>query len=495
MLKVLKEASFASKHEAFAYQVETVEAIKGLEYAAIFHEQGLGKTKIAIDLALTWINDGTLDSVLIVTKKGLIRNWEEEIATHSYFKAKTLDQDSKTLFYGFNSPARIYLTHYENCRSAQRGFSLFLNTRRVGAICDESQKIKNPQSTLAKAMHGLATGFCKRVIMSGTPIANRPYDIWSQIWFLDQGKSLGDDFEIFRDRLDLPSDGNGDSGHREFSKALGELYAKIKPFTVRKTKASSGIVLPTKEVENILVDFESTQEQLYVKFRDNLQAEVVRDSKPVLDDAEAILKRLLRLVQISSNPILVDESYSGVPGKFPKLRSILAKALADGSKAIVWTSFTENADWLSGQLKELGTAKVHGKMAIEDRNAAIVKFKNDADCKVLVATPGAAKEGLTLTVANYAIFYDRSFSLDDYLQAQDRIHRISQKTTCYIYNLLVKDSIDEWVDELLSAKHVAAKLGQGDIDTKQFGKEMSYAFSAMLADILNVRASKEPEKQ
>jgi SNF2 family DNA or RNA helicase len=111
-----------------------------------------------------------------------------------------------------------------------------------------------------------------------------------------------------------------------------------------------------------------------------------------------------------------------------------------------------------------------------------------------VATPGAAKEGLTLTVANYAIFYDRSFSLDDYLQAQDRIHRISQTATCYVYNLLVEDSIDEWVDELLSAKHVAAKLGQGDIDEAKFGTEMSYAFSAMLADVLNVKAAPTTRK-
>jgi SNF2 family DNA or RNA helicase len=97
-------------------------------------------------------------------------------------------------------------------------------------------------------------------------------------------------------------------------------------------------------------------------------------------------------------------------------------------------------------------------------------------------------------VANYAIFYDRSFSLDDYLQAQDRIHRISQTTTCYIYNLLIKDSIDEWVNELLSAKHVAAKLGQGDIGKRQFNAEMSYAFSSMLADVLSLQPPQQHSK-
>jgi SNF2 family DNA or RNA helicase len=494
MLKVKKEASFASKHNAFPYQVETVEAIKSLPYAAIFHEQGLGKTKIAIDLALTWISEKALDSVIIITKKGLVRNWEQEISAHSYFKAKTLDHNSKTLFYAFNTPARLYLTHYETCVTAQKAFWLFLKTRRVGAICDESQKIKNPESEVAHALHALAKGFCRRVIMTGTPIANRPYDIWSQIWFLDQGTSLGGDFRSFRTNLDLPQESAGKAGRSLFSEALADIYKKIKPFTVRETKESCGIVLPTKEIENILLDFEPAQERLYTSFRNELRAEVVQDSKPVTDDAEAILKRLLRLVQVASNPSLVDESYHGTPAKLPKLRAILDMALAAGSKAIVWTSFTDNADWLARELKQFGAVKVHGKMAIEERNAAIAKFKEDKNCKIFVATPGAAKEGLTLTVANYAIFYDRSFSLDDYLQAQDRIHRISQKTTCYIYNLLIKDSIDEWVNELLSAKHVAAKLGQGDIGKRQFSTEMSYAFSAMLADVLSLKSTRKESK-
>ena len=73
------------------------------------------------------------------------------------------------------------------------------------------------------------------------------------------------------------------------------------------------------------------------------------------------------------------------------------------------------------------------------------------------------KEGLTLTVANHAVFYDRSFSLDDYLQAQDRIHRISQEKPCHVKNLVAAGTVDCWVDALLAAKHLAAQLGQGDI--------------------------------
>ena len=82
---------------------------------------------------------------------------------------------------------------------------------------------------------------------------------------------------------------------------------------------------------------------------------------------------------------------------------------------------------------------------MHQRNQAVQSFTNSSNL-VLIATPGAAKEGLTLTVANHAIFYDRGFGLDDYLQAQDRIHRISQTRECFIHNLIANETIDEWVD-------------------------------------------------
>ena len=77
-------------------------------------------------------------------------------------------------------------------------------------------------------------------------------------------------------------------------------------------------------------------------------------------------------------------------------------------------------------------------MKIADRNQSVERFRTD-DYKIMFATPASAKEGLTLTMANHVIFYDRGFSLDDYLQAQDRIHRISQKK-----NLLCPQHHNEW---------------------------------------------------
>ena len=82
-LTLKKEPDLTLKHQAFAYQLEAVNAVKDLEYAAIFHEQGLGKTKVAIDLIIYWLSHHLLDTALIVVKKGLLDNWQRELASHS----------------------------------------------------------------------------------------------------------------------------------------------------------------------------------------------------------------------------------------------------------------------------------------------------------------------------------------------------------------------------------------------------------------------------
>jgi SNF2 family DNA or RNA helicase len=487
MLKERPDLNLEARHAGFAFQVQAVEAVKNLAFAALFHEQGLGKSKMGIDLALEWIRAGQVDSVLIVTKRGLIANWSDEIKEHTNLRARILDQNKSSNFFSLNSPSRLYLTHYEAVKAEERRLALFLKTRRVAVILDEAQKIKNPESDLAKAFHRLAAGFVRRVIMTGTPVANRPFDIWSQIYFLDGGQALGTDFEKFRHDLDLSNDLWADRNRRfEFETELAQLFSKIRPFSVRETKGSAGIDLPEKVIENVVVEPEATQKALYDSFRTELRANVVRDGIIVVDDAEEMLKRLLRLVQVASNPRLVDQSYVQTPGKLPVLRRIVREAVDAGSKIIVWTSFVENADWLRTELKTYNAVVVHGGIGMSDRNAAISDFKKDANCKVLVATPGAAKEGLTLTVANRAVFYDRSFSLDDYLQAQDRIHRISQTQPCRISNIICAGTVDEWVDSLLVAKRLAAQLAQSDIDASEYARLANYDFGKVVRSILGL---------
>lgn len=487
MLKVQKAANLEAKRSAFPHQVDALEAIKDLPFAAVFHEQGLGKTKIGLDLGLSWLANDVVDSILIVTKKSLIENWRNEISEHSHLRARVLGQDRNANFYALNSPVRLYLAHYEVMVSERKRLELFLKTRRVGVLLDEAHKIKNPEAEVTEALLALADGFIRRIIMTGTPVANRPYDLWSQIRFLDGGEALGHEFGAFKREFDLTNDlGRNEARAEAFANSLEGLFERIRPFTVRETKKSSGLKLPDKTISNVECALEPRQAEIYDQFRNELAAIVVQGGRPVLDDAEELLKRLLRLVQVASNPALVDQSYRGVPGKFTALESLVAEAVDDGEKVVVWTSFTENADWLRRQLDDFGAVVVHGGISMAKREEALTAFKGEPQCRVLVATPGAAKEGLTLTMANHAVFFDRGFSLDDYLQAQDRIHRISQDKACFVTNLVATGTVDNWVDALLSAKHLAAQLGQGDIDRAEYDARADYAFGEMVRDVLRL---------
>lgn len=486
-MQLKKEPRLDPRCEAFAYQAEAVLAIRDKEYAAIFHEQGLGKTKIALDLVLYWLETKAVDTAILVVKNSLVANWCREITTHTHLKPRLLSQNRRSNFYAFNSPARLMLVHYEVLKAERERFALFMKARDVGVILDEAAKIKNPTSEITETLFALAPLMKKRIIMTGTPVANRPYDIWAPIWFLDRGKSLGTDFKEFKQKVDLTNDLEGDPrGQRRFENELNEVFGKIREFSVRETKKSGIITLPEKVIETVPVAWETKQRELYEQLRRELRAVVVKDGIPVEEEAESILKRLLRLVQIASNPRLVDESYSAAPGKLEVLIDLLDDIRDSGEKCIVWTSFTENAEWLARELVGYGCVRVHGKLSMEERNRSIKRFLSEDDCRVLLATPGAAKEGLTLTVANHVIFFDRNFSLDDYLQAQDRIHRISQTKTCYVHNLVMEESIDEWIDILLKSKQLAAQLAQGDISLEFYQSQMTYDFGVVLREVLGL---------
>ncbi len=477
-----KPPKLTPKLDAYPYQIDAVRAVKSLSYAAIFHEQGLGKTKIAIDLLLHWLEADVIDTVFVITKKILVQNWFEEVVAHSYITPKILSGNRRENSIALNSPILIYIMNYELVSANFELLRLFLDTCRAGAILDESQKIKNPEARITKDFLTIADGFTRRVIMTGTPVANRPYDIWSQIRFLDNGKALGGSFAEFENDFDLPK--TQYAGH-EYAGRLSGILEKLKPFSIRETKKTAGLELPDKTILTHPVEMEPGQAAIYEAYRDTLAHEFVIDGEVIIDEAESILKQLLRLVQCASNPALVDKTYKSSPGKYTKLLELFQEIdVLSSSKAIVWTSFIANVEWLSGKLQHYSPQKLHGSMTIVERNEAIRKFKTDSEYRILIATPGAAKEGLTLTVANHAVFFDRSFSLDDYLQAQDRIHRISQTDDCFVHNLAASNTIDEWVDTLLNAKHQAAQLAQGDISRAEFALTFNTDLSGELKRIL-----------
>lgn len=472
------------KFEAFQYQSDAFNASKDHEYFGIFHEQGLGKTKIAIDLALHWIEEGTCDSVIFVTKKNLVDNWNNEIRAHTSIYPIVFDAQKKENTSKFYSYGKLYICHYDLVKNDIENFESFCNFRKVGMVLDESVAIKNPDSINAKSFHRLTSLLTRRVIMTGTPVDNRPYDIWSQIYFLDGGKSLGANFNAFKKKYDLDKELSQSAIKQEiFERNLLSLKKSISGFTLRETKQSCLIELPNKEFQNIKLQFEDNQRKLYEKVRSEIAIELVKEGKNVVEYLDFIAVRLLRLIQISANPKGYDESYTGSSPKIIAVKKLIDEIQPD-EKVIIWTQFIKSAKLLEKEIPN--STALHGEKPIEERNLIINNFKTVKEDRVLIATYGTAKEGLTLTVANHAIYFERNFSLSDYLQSQDRIHRISQTKTSYVYNLIIKDSIEEWVEALVNAKNMAAGYIQGDLSEEEYKEKINYSFNKLLTEILEV---------
>ena len=90
------------------------------------------------------------------------------------------------------------------------------------------------------------------------------------------------------------------------------------------------------------------------------------------------------------------------------------------------------------------------------------QFTADPGVRLFIGNPAAGREGLTLTAANVGVYLDRSFNLVDYVQSQDRIHRISQTEPCEIYLLVARDTVDEFIEFALAQKLRLARYVQQD---------------------------------
>lgn len=461
--------NYSQKTKPFSHQLEAIEYVALNMNSALFDEQGLGKTKIVIDALSRNIREKTIEGAIIVCKKSLIENWRQEITQHSFLKSITLRGTPNSKGQKFMGFSHFYLINYDSIINEVTRLSKFMLIRRFAVVLDESHTIKNPNSKSTQALWLLSKYAYKRIIISGTPVANKPCDLWAQYYFLDEGKLLGNNYRDFLREYNI------DIKDRESIKELNlvDLKDLINKNSIRRMK-SDVLELPEKVFIDKFITLTGKQEKLYFTLKEELVIEIQNsEGEIVLDESNEILKKIVRLIQIASNPYLIDKSYDETPAKFLVLDEIVQDIVNDAEKAIIWSSFVENIKILTRRYKHFNAVMLHGEIPIEKRNLTIRTFKNDPECKILVANPAAAREGLTLTSANNAIYLDRNFNLVDYLQSQDRIHRISQTKKCKIIKLIAKNTIDEFIDEILRRKKNIANFLQGDIDNLDIGNTIS----------------------
>lgn len=448
---------FEPKTQALPHQFEAIDFIKKNQEIALFDEQGLGKTKIVIE-SLCWsMKQGEIEGTLVIAPMSLLYNWEHEVLKHSFLIPIVLMGSKREKRYKFMTGANFYITNYEAIITELQRIKRFCKSRKVAIVLDESARIKDPETKTAQALFGLRQYSSKRIIITGTPVANKPIDLWAQFFFLDSGKTLGDNFDNFKSKYNEKSS--------NYIESLNELKITITKHSIRRCK-NNVLELPEKRFVNVYVDLDGKQLEFYNKLRDELKVEVQDlEGNISIDEVENILKKLLRLTQIASNPLLINKSYNEVPAKFVKLDGLLKDIVSRNEKAIIWTCFVENIVLLKNRYKEYNPLIIYGEIPIKDRTDFVKIFQESDKNKLLIANPAAAREGLTLTKANNAVYLDRNFNLVDYLQSQDRIHRISQTKECNIYKILARNTIDEYIDRIIDVKRDIAGYVQNDIES------------------------------
>lgn len=440
----------------FVYQAQGTKFLISRPAAALFDEQGLGKSKQLIDAVAQEVTAGTLDGALIVCPNTLKSNWAKEIGRYSALPYAIFGSGKTARRVAFSKlRATFYIVNYEAVVRDIVSLRSLLRFKRLALVLDESHRIKTPNARVTRAVHRLSSYAAKRVIMTGTPVANKPEDLWSQLFFLDGGATLGTSFEEFRHRYCSSSGGYI---------RIEEIRDRLLTLALRRLKVDT-LDLPPKHVVPVPVMLQGRQAELYNRMRQDLYLWVQSLSgEQVLTNAENILVRLLRLVQLAANPRLLDSSYQETPAKVLVLDQILGQIMKQSSsqKAIVWTSFLGNIPMLCDRYAQFEPVRFHGEMDNKERDLAIEAFSSNPRVRLFIGNPAAGREGLTLTSANVAIYFDRSFNLVDYLQSQDRIHRLSQTEVCQIYLLIAENTVDESIEFVLAQKHRLARYVQHD---------------------------------
>ena len=450
---------YSPRTAPLSHQIEAINYIKRHNIVPLFDEQGLGKSKMVIDALCSNIESKEINGALIVCKKTLLYMWKNEILKHSHLFPVILSGSRNQRGRSFLTYGHFYIVNYESVLQDTELIGLILKHKNFAIVLDESQKIKNPEAKITKAILSLKDFSNKKMIITGTPIANKPQDIWSQFYFLDGGYIMGNDFNEFKKKYNLKL--KGETSLEIFQERLLDLRDKIDRVSIRRTK--DVLELPEKKYTDIHVVLSPKQQKIYDIAKKELYYEIKEeDGKSITEKIENYLVKLLRLTQIASNPNLIIDDYDETPAKFLKLDKIVDEIVRNNEKLIIWTSFRKNIRILKKRYRNLGALIIFGDVPIEERNNVVIKFTTIPKYKVLIANPSAAKEGLTLTSANNAIYLDRNFKMDDYLQSQDRIHRIGQTKKCNIIKLIGKNTIDEYTDEIIEKKELIARYALGD---------------------------------
>ncbi len=406
-------------------------------------DMGLGKTiQVLVLLQALHEQDNTLPPNLIVLPRSLLINWEREaqrftpnlkIFTHF---GKDRPQNTEQF-----AEANLILTTYGVVR---RDIKMLREFTFHYIILDESQAIKNPNTKIAKSVRLLKSQH--RLVMTGTPVENSTFELWSQFAFLNPG--LLGSVDYFRSEFSNPIERNNDQ-------TAAELLRKIVyPFILRRTKDQVALDLPPRSDRVMYVEMDKAQRKVYTKTRDNYRAQLLGliESEGMNSARFKVLEGLLRLRQICNHPKLVREKFRGDSAKMALLLETLQTLQQEGHKALVFSQFVQMLHLIRDEMDRLGLTYTYLDGRTRKRQERVDTFQNDPNLSFFLISLKAGGVGLNLTAADYVIHVDPWWNPAVEMQASDRSHRIGQDKPVFVYKLITKDSVEEKILELQQRK-------------------------------------------
>ncbi|MBE0653454.1 MAG: DEAD/DEAH box helicase, partial [Bacteroidales bacterium] len=311
-------------------------------------------------------------------------------------------------------------------------------------ILDESQVIKNPSSKLYRAMLLLNSRY--RMVLTGTPIENSLTDLWAQLNFINNG--LLGSLNFFRREYVLPVERKNNALREEKLKKL------INPFILRRTKEEVAGDLPEMTEQLILCNMSDEQRKFYEEEKSTIRRSIFEkiDNEGMDKSAMIVLQGLTRLRQISNHPALVDENYRDESGKFNEILRNLDAVVAEGHKALVFSSFVKHLELVEKQLIEEGLSYTLLTGASTNREDLIRVFQENPDCQIFLISLKAGGVGLNLTAADYVFILDPWWNPASEEQAVSRAHRIGQDKNVFVYRFISENSIEEKIQRLQERK-------------------------------------------
>jgi non-specific serine/threonine protein kinase len=397
-------------------------------------DMGLGKTIEALVFLLSLKELGHADSAsLLVLPRSLLVNWQREAArftpdlrVHHHFGK---DRSKKVMnFDQFD----IVLTTYG---TMLRDIEILRKYEFHYVILDESQAIKNPLAKTSRASRLLRSDH--RLVLTGTPVENSTFELWSQFAFLNPG--LLGNLEYFKKEFGNPIEGKGDQ-------QVSELLRKmVYPFILRRTKQQVAPELPPRSERIIYSDMEPAQRRLYEKTRDYYRAMLVGmiEEKGMNNARMKVLEGLLRLRQISNHPKLVKGDFRGESSKFELLMETLETLQAEGHKALIFSQFVQMLKLVRVEMESRKLPYVYLDGRTQKRQERVDTFQNNPNTTFFLISLKAGGLGLNLTAADYVIHIDPWWNPAVEMQASDRTHRIGQDKPVFVYKLITRDSVEE----------------------------------------------------